>query len=164
MTLPPRLQSRPTGRSSRRAPALTTSNYDFALARYNSDGSLDTSFGGTGKVTTDFTASYDFADSIAIEADGKIVAAGYTVTRPKVTSRLPATTATAHLTRALEAPARSPPIFSGQTTKPAPSPSRLTARSSRPATAVTRRIMISPLSATARPAAAQRRPRHQLRR
>ena len=54
------------------------SNYDFALARYDSDGSLDTSFGGTGKVTTDFTASYDFAVSIAIEADGKIVAAGYT--------------------------------------------------------------------------------------
>ena len=27
---------------------------DFALARYNADGSLDTSFDGDGKVTTDF--------------------------------------------------------------------------------------------------------------
>jgi len=53
------------------------SDYDFALVRYNSDGSLDPSFGGTGKVATDFAASYDFASSIAIEADGKIVAAGY---------------------------------------------------------------------------------------
>ena len=58
--------------------SANTSDFDFALARYNRDGSLDTSFGGTGKVMTDFTASYDFADSIAIEADGKIVAAGYT--------------------------------------------------------------------------------------
>src|SRR5438067_512338 len=30
------------------------SNDDFALTRYNSDGSLDTSFGSDGKVTTDF--------------------------------------------------------------------------------------------------------------
>ncbi|MGH2668561.1 MAG: delta-60 repeat domain-containing protein, partial [bacterium] len=29
---------------------------DFALARYNPDGTLDTSFGGDGKVTTDFDA------------------------------------------------------------------------------------------------------------
>ena len=58
--------------------SANTSDFDFALARYDSDGSLDTSFGGTGKVMTDFMASYDFADSIAIEADGKIVAAGYT--------------------------------------------------------------------------------------
>ena len=46
--------------------SANTSNYDFALVRYNSDGSLDTSFGGTGKVTTDFMASYDFAASVAI--------------------------------------------------------------------------------------------------
>jgi uncharacterized delta-60 repeat protein len=51
----------------------------FALARYNADGSLDTSFGGTGKVTTEFVAfPYSGAYSVALQADGKIVAAGYT--------------------------------------------------------------------------------------
>ena len=32
----------------------TAAATDFALARYNADGSLDTSFDGDGKVTTDF--------------------------------------------------------------------------------------------------------------
>ncbi len=48
----------------------------FALARYNSDGTLDTSFGGDGKVTTNFTAGADFAFGVAIQTDGKIVAVG----------------------------------------------------------------------------------------
>ena len=48
----------------------------FALARYNSDGTLDTSFGGDGKVTTNFTAGGDFAFGVAIQTDGKIVAVG----------------------------------------------------------------------------------------
>jgi uncharacterized delta-60 repeat protein len=48
----------------------------FALARYNSDGTLDTSFGGDGKVTTDFTSRFDGASALAIQADGRIVAAG----------------------------------------------------------------------------------------
>jgi uncharacterized delta-60 repeat protein/uncharacterized repeat protein (TIGR01451 family) len=49
---------------------------DFALARYNTDGSLDTTFSGDGKVTTDFAGSADFAWGVAIQANGKIVAAG----------------------------------------------------------------------------------------
>jgi len=55
-------------------------NYDsaFAIARYNSDGSLDTSFGEDGKVTTDFDGdrSEDAASGIAAQADGNIVAVG----------------------------------------------------------------------------------------
>ena len=51
--------------------------FHFALARYNSDGNLDTSFGSGGKVTTIFFGPSDLADAIAIQADGKIVAAGY---------------------------------------------------------------------------------------
>ncbi|OGU06404.1 MAG: hypothetical protein A2075_07560 [Geobacteraceae bacterium GWC2_58_44] len=51
-------------------------SWDFALARYNADGSLDSSFGTGGKVTTDFASSYDYANSVAIQADGKIIAAG----------------------------------------------------------------------------------------
>jgi uncharacterized delta-60 repeat protein len=49
---------------------------DFALVRYNPDGSLDTSFDGDGIVTTLIDATNDFADSIAIQTDGRIVAAG----------------------------------------------------------------------------------------
>jgi uncharacterized delta-60 repeat protein len=48
----------------------------FALARYNADGTLDTSFGGDGRVTTNFTSGDDFAFGVAIQSDGKIVATG----------------------------------------------------------------------------------------
>jgi serralysin len=51
---------------------------NFALARYNPHGTLDTTFGGDGKVTTGFTArSDDSADSVALQANGKIVSAGF---------------------------------------------------------------------------------------
>jgi uncharacterized delta-60 repeat protein len=53
------------------------SNFDFALARYNTNGSLDTTFGTGGKVTTAFGTGYDVARAAAIQDDGKIVAAGY---------------------------------------------------------------------------------------
>ncbi|MFI8320473.1 calcium-binding protein [Streptomyces sp. NPDC085529] len=49
---------------------------DFALARYNTGGSLDPDFGGDGKVTTDFGGSSDGAARVALQSDGKIVAAG----------------------------------------------------------------------------------------
>lgn len=54
----------------------TNTNYNFALARFNPNGSLDDSFGSEGKVTTDFFGNRDFASAIAIQRDGKIVAAG----------------------------------------------------------------------------------------
>jgi len=50
--------------------------YDFAVARYNTDGSLDTSFGTGGKVTTRVTSQDDVAKDVAIQPDGKIVVAG----------------------------------------------------------------------------------------
>ena len=52
---------------------------DFALARYNPNGTLDTSFGSGGKVRTDFGGYYEGARSVALQADGKIVAAGGSV-------------------------------------------------------------------------------------
>lgn len=51
-------------------------NSDFALARYNPDGSLDTSFGTDGKVTTDFNKGADFLSALGLQSDGKIVAFG----------------------------------------------------------------------------------------
>jgi uncharacterized delta-60 repeat protein len=56
---------------------------DFALARYNPDGSLDPSFSDDGKVVTDFGAQ-DAAADIAIQADGRIVAAGFRAPRDPV--------------------------------------------------------------------------------
>ena len=52
------------------------SSGDFALARYNTNGTLDDTFNGTGKVTTDFFGGYDSARAVAIQSDGKIVAGG----------------------------------------------------------------------------------------
>jgi uncharacterized delta-60 repeat protein len=51
-------------------------NFDFALARYNPDGSLDPTFGNDGKVTTDFAMQDDAVRALAIQPDGKILAAG----------------------------------------------------------------------------------------
>ena len=54
-------------------------NNDFAVARYNSDGSLDSSFGSGGKVTTALLPdTNDVAYDLAIQADGKIVVVGNT--------------------------------------------------------------------------------------
>jgi uncharacterized delta-60 repeat protein len=50
---------------------------DFALARLNSDGSLDSTFSGDGRVTTDLGV-YDKLMAAAIQSDGKIVAVGRT--------------------------------------------------------------------------------------
>jgi uncharacterized delta-60 repeat protein len=50
---------------------------DFALARYEPDGSLDPSFGLHGKVRTNFyRRSFDDARAVAIDSRGRIVAAG----------------------------------------------------------------------------------------
>ena len=50
--------------------------HDYALVRYNVDGSLDASFGVGGVVTTDFGNSDDYPYSIAIQTDGKILVCG----------------------------------------------------------------------------------------
>ena len=52
------------------------SNEDFAIARYNSNGTPDTLFGVNGIVTTDFNGDVDFANAVAIQSDGKIVVVG----------------------------------------------------------------------------------------
>lgn len=48
----------------------------FVLIRYEPDGSLDASFGQDGVVLTDLTAGWDSAFAIAIQDDGRILAAG----------------------------------------------------------------------------------------
>ncbi|MFC1762729.1 FG-GAP-like repeat-containing protein, partial [Planctomycetota bacterium] len=53
------------------------SNYDFAIVRYNADGSLDTAFDTDGKITTAIGSGDDYGQSVAIQSDGKIVVTGY---------------------------------------------------------------------------------------
>jgi uncharacterized delta-60 repeat protein len=48
----------------------------FAVARYTPDGALDATFGGDGKVTTNITKAPDSANAVAVQPDGRIVAAG----------------------------------------------------------------------------------------
>jgi len=51
-----------------------TGSWDFALSRYNSNGSLDTGFSGDGRQTTDF--GFDSAYSVAALAGGKLLVSG----------------------------------------------------------------------------------------
>jgi len=59
----------------------TSDTFDFALARYRSDGSLDPSFGSQGTVLTDF-GGVDSARGVVVERDGTIAAAGFTTRGP----------------------------------------------------------------------------------
>jgi uncharacterized delta-60 repeat protein len=59
----------------------TATDRDFAVARYNADGSLDASFDGDGRATTDFGNLNDEAFSVAIAPTGKIVVGGTTSSR-----------------------------------------------------------------------------------
>jgi uncharacterized delta-60 repeat protein len=56
--------------------AAAGASSDFALVRYNPDGTLDPSFGGDGIVTTDLGTPSDDIRALAIQPDGSIVAAG----------------------------------------------------------------------------------------
>ncbi len=53
------------------------SDQDFALARYNSDGSLDQSFNQTGLVRTNLGSFDDYATALCLQPDGKIILAGF---------------------------------------------------------------------------------------
>jgi uncharacterized delta-60 repeat protein len=56
-----------------------TNTYDFALARYSSTGVPDATFGFSGRAITDLGLSQnDYANTIALQSDGKIVLGGFT--------------------------------------------------------------------------------------
>ena len=65
------------GKLSRRGMSRCVSALNFALARYNTDGSLDPTFGSKGTVITNLGSNSGTA-AVAIQPDGKVVAAGYT--------------------------------------------------------------------------------------
>lgn len=51
--------------------------FNFALARYNSDGTLDSTFGVGGKSITPFGISYSSGESLGIDSNNKIILGGY---------------------------------------------------------------------------------------
>ena len=71
---------------------------DFALVRYQPDGSLDTSFGSGGGVVTDFEGGYDELSALVLQSDGKLVASGWSGRTGTVLSGAPATFALARYT------------------------------------------------------------------
>jgi len=66
--------------------------YDFAVVRYNPNGGLDTTFNGTGKVTThirtNFAGSWgdweDYGEDVVVQPDGKIVVIGSSNVSPGI--------------------------------------------------------------------------------
>lgn len=56
--------------------AWETRDPKITLVRYNADGTLDTSFGGDGKVTTQLTSHDDPVAGLALQSDGKILVSG----------------------------------------------------------------------------------------
>ena len=56
---------------------LTADNAALAVARYNADGTPDTTFGVGGRATTDASPSVDEATALAVLDDGRIVIAGH---------------------------------------------------------------------------------------
>ena len=63
-------------------PAFTPGGtFEFAVARFNPNGTLDASFGSGGRVGTEFFApplqgAQEFADAVLVQPDGKILVAG----------------------------------------------------------------------------------------
>lgn len=53
-------------------------NENFALVRYNTNGTLDNTFGTGGITTTDFFGNNDNPSSLVLQPDGKIIVAGFT--------------------------------------------------------------------------------------
>ena len=61
----------------------TGGHWDFALTRYLANGTLDTNFGTGGKVITALSPGDDAATALAVQADGKILVAGWSWVGPQ---------------------------------------------------------------------------------
>ena len=55
----------------------SSNSFNFALARYNSDGTFDTGFGSGGLIVTPIGISYSVGQSLGIENNGKIILGGH---------------------------------------------------------------------------------------
>jgi uncharacterized delta-60 repeat protein len=71
------LVQQPDGKIVAAGHSYNGTSRDFALARFNTDGALDETFGVSGVVVTAMAGRDDFAQAVALQADGKLVVAGY---------------------------------------------------------------------------------------
>ncbi|MFO0999029.1 MAG: hypothetical protein U0936_01720 [Planctomycetaceae bacterium] len=69
---------RPDGKFYLGGNSYSGTDQDFALARYNPNGTLDTTFGTNGVTTTSIGSGDDIASAMAVGPDGRIVLAGGT--------------------------------------------------------------------------------------
>jgi len=60
------------------AGTVTLANLDFGLTKYSSDGSLDVTFGNSGKVSLDFDSKDDWATKVLLQPDQKLILCGHT--------------------------------------------------------------------------------------
>lgn len=60
--------------------AESTNNDEFVVLRYHADGTLDGDFGAQGRTITSFAITSDAANAVALQPDGKILAAGFAPT------------------------------------------------------------------------------------
>jgi uncharacterized delta-60 repeat protein len=70
----------PDGKITAGGQAAPADDADFAVARYDPNGTLDPSFGSGGVATVDFGGREDRVHSVALQPDGKIVAVGQSET------------------------------------------------------------------------------------
>ena len=74
--------ARSSGSAARGTPTFPPGGtFEFAVARFNPNGTLDASFGTGGKVSTEFFApplqgAQEFADAVLVQPDGKHLVAG----------------------------------------------------------------------------------------
>lgn len=66
----------PDGRIVVAVQGVVGANFDYMVARFETGGSLDQSFGNQGVASTGFGAQNDFAKSIALQSNGMILIAG----------------------------------------------------------------------------------------
>ncbi|HTF06321.1 MAG TPA: T9SS type A sorting domain-containing protein, partial [Bacteroidia bacterium] len=58
----------------------TTTDTDYGVVRYNTNGTIDNTFGTNGKATGPISNTYDYLRGVTIQPNGKIVAVGQTST------------------------------------------------------------------------------------
>ena len=117
---------------------------DFAVARYNPDGSLDGTFGTGGKVFTPIGSGNDDGSRVTLQPDGKIVLAGWYVNGTDDDFAIVRYNTDGSLDSSFGSGASSSPgSVRGKTESPA-SPSSPTERSSSPAIATTAPTSPSP--------------------
>ena len=58
---------------------ISTGRYKIAVARFNTDGAIDNTFGTSGQVYFNIGSFDDYGAGVAVQTDGKIMIGGYTI-------------------------------------------------------------------------------------